>query len=74
MKRLMYLLVLGTMFAFTACGDGETATKKTVETTTEKVVENVEAANDSVEEVAEAVGCQVEVGTCLKDHSCCASD
>ena len=25
----------------------------------------------SVEEVAEAVGCQVEGGTCLEDHSCC---
>jgi len=49
MKKLMYLFVAGTMFAFTACGGGETAT----------------------EEVAEAVGCQVEGGTCLEDHSCC---
>ena len=54
----MYLFVAGTMFAFTACGGGETATEETVETTTE--------------EVAEAVGCQVEGGTCLEDHSCCA--
>jgi len=72
MKKLMYLFVAGTMFAFTACGGGETASEETVETTTEEVVETVEAANDSVEEVAEAVGCQVEGGTCLEDHSCCA--
>ena len=25
----------------------------------------------AIEEVAEAVGCQVEGGTCLEDHSCC---
>jgi len=68
----MYLFVAGTMFAFTACGGGETATEETVETAVEEVAETVEAANDSVEEVAEAVGCQVEGGTCLEDHSCCA--
>mgnify|MGYP007095111810 FL=1 len=62
----MYLFVAGTMFAFTACGGGETATEETVETTTEEVVET------TTEEVAEAVGCQVEGGTCLEDHSCCA--
>ena len=68
----MYLFVAGTMFAFTACGGGETATEETVETAVEEVAETVETANDSVEEVAEAVGCQVEGGTCLEDHSCCA--
>ena len=62
----MYLFVAGTMFAFTACGGGKTATEETVETTTEEVVET------TTEEVAEAVGCQVEGGTCLEDHSCCA--
>ena len=62
----MYLFVAGTMFAFTACGGGETATEETVETTTEETVET------TTEEVAEAVGCQVEGGTCLEDHSCCA--
>ncbi len=66
MKKLMYLFVAGTMFAFTSCGGGETATEETVETTTEEVVET------ATEEVAEAVGCQVEGGTCLEDHSCCA--
>ena len=66
MKKLMYLLVAGTMFAFTACncgaGDAEA-------TDSEVVAEDV-----VVEEVtAEAVGCQVEGGTCLADHSCCAA-
>ena len=28
MKKLMYLFVAGTMFAFTACGGGETATEE----------------------------------------------
>ena len=53
MKKLMYLLVVGTMFIFTACNSG-----------------TGDAA--ATEEVAEAVGCQVEGGTCLEDHSCCA--
>ena len=70
----MYLLLVGTMFAFTACGGGETATEETVETTTEEVVETTteEVVETTTEEVAEAVGCQVEGGTCLEDHSCCA--
>jgi bacterioferritin-associated ferredoxin len=67
MKKLMYLLVAGTMFIFTACncGAGDAVATDTVE----EVV-----AEDAVEteEVAEAVGCQVEGGTCLEDHSCCA--
>ena len=76
----MYLFVAGTMFAFTACGGGETTTEETVETTTE---ETVEAANDSVEVVvacaddcqkACCLGCKATVGdaVCLADHSCCA--
>lgn len=79
----MYLFVAGTMFAFTACGGGETATEETVETTT---VETVEAANDSVEVVvacaddckkACCLGCKATEGdaTCivLEDGSmpCC---
>ncbi len=28
MKKLMYLFVAGTMFVFTACGGGETATEE----------------------------------------------
>ena len=70
----MYLFVAGTMFAFTACGGGETATEETVENTTEETVETTteEVVETTTEEVAEAVGCQVEGGTCLEDHSCCA--
>ena len=83
----MYLFVAGTMFAFTACGGGETATEESVETTTEEVVETVEAANDSVEVVvacaddcqkACCLGCKATEGeaSCsllaAGDHSCCA--
>ena len=57
MKKLMYLLVAGTMFVFTACTGGAD------DAATEEV---------AVEEVVEAVGCQVEGGACLADHSCCA--
>jgi len=68
MKKLMYLLVAGTMFVFTACnsGAGDAAATDTVE---EVVAEEVVAE----EVVAEAVGCQVEGGACLEDHSCCAA-
>ena len=70
----MYLFVAATMFAFTACGGGETATEETTETVVEETVVE-EAVNEDttavVEEVAEATGCQVEGGTCLADHSCC---
>jgi len=69
MKKLMYLFVAATMFAFTACGGGETATEETTETVVEEAVN--EDTTDVVEEVAEATGCQVEGGTCLADHSCC---
>ena len=76
----MYLFVAGTMFAFTACGGGDTATE---ETATEAATEVAVCANTGepclddhsccvVKEEAEAVGCQVEGGTCLEDHSCCA--
>ena len=68
MKKLMYLLVAGTMFVFTACTCGTDDAAVTEETAVEEVV----ATDVAVEEVAEAVGCQVEGGTCLEDHSCCA--
>ena len=58
MKKLMYLLVAGSLSVFAACGGAST---------TEGAATDV-----AVEEVAEAVGCQVEGGTCLADHSCCA--
>ena len=68
MKNLIYLFAAVIMLAFTACGGGETTTEETTTLETEEVVTDA-----AVEEVAEAVGCQVEGGTCLEDHSCCAS-
>ena len=54
----MYLLVAGSLSVFAACGSAST---------------NEGAATDvAAEEVAEVVGCQVEGGTCLANHSCCA--
>ena len=46
----MYLFVAGTMFAFTACGGGETATQETVETAVEEVVVEEAAAEEVVED------------------------
>ena len=68
MKKLMYLLVVGTMFIFTAC-NSETGDAAATEAA---AVEEVVTDEVATEEVAEAVGCQVEGGTCLEDHSCCA--
>ena len=47
MKKLIYLFVAGTMFAFTACGNAETKTEEAASDMEEAVVEEV------VEEVAE---------------------
>ena len=55
MKKIMYLFLAGGIFVLTACNSGSS-----------------DAATEvAVEEVVEAVGCQVEGGTCLADHSCC---
>ena len=62
MKKLMYLLVAGSLSVFAACGGAST---------TEGAATDVAVEEVAVEEVAEAVGCQVEGGTCLEDHSCC---
>jgi hypothetical protein len=67
MKKLMYLLVAGSLSVFAACGGAST----TEGTANDVAVEEV-ATDVAVEEVAEATGCQVEGGTCLADHSCCA--
>ena len=67
MKNLIYLFAAVIMFAFTACGGGDTATEEAVPAAEEVVIDA------AVEEVAEAVGCQVEGGACLEDHSCCAA-
>jgi len=61
MKKLTYLFVAAIMFAFTACGGGESVTEETVETAVEEAVsldtnavaEEAEAIEESTEEVAE---------------------
>ena len=65
MKKLMYLLVAGTLFIFTACNSGWEATDEAaveevvVEEAAEEVVEDtaaaeeVEAAEEATEETAE---------------------
>jgi len=57
MKKLIYLLVAGSLSVFAACGSASTT--------------EGEVADVAVEQVAEAVGCQSEAGACLADHSCC---
>ena len=58
MKKFVYLLIAGSLSVFAACGGAQTK---------EDVAYDV-----SVENEAEATGCQVKGGTCLADHSCCA--
>jgi hypothetical protein len=74
MKKLMYLLVAGSLSVFAACG-GACATDCAKEccAVEEVVAEDVAVEEVATEEVVEAVGCQVEGGTCLADHSCCAA-
>jgi hypothetical protein len=68
MKNLMYLLVAGTMFIFTACicGDGNA-------TATDSAEEVVACADDCKK--ACCLGCHATEGdaVCLADHSCCAA-
>ena len=54
MKKLMYLFVAAIMFAFTACGGGETATEETTEETAEEVVVEEVAEDTTAAEEAEA--------------------
>ena len=65
MKKLMFLLVLGTMFVFTACNCCSSDT-----TATEEVVT---CADDC--QKACCLGCHATEGdaVCLADHSCCAA-
>ena len=58
MKKLMYLLVAGTLFIFTACGGGETATEEAVPTADETAVEDVDVA--PVEEVTDTAAEEAE--------------
>ena len=68
MKKLMYLFIVGTVFAFTACncGTGDAAV-------TDGVEEVLACADDC--QKACCLGCKATVGdaVCLADHSCCAS-
>ena len=67
MKKLMYLLVAGTIFVFTACncGAGDAAA-------TDSAEEVVACADDC--QKACCLGCKATEGdaVCLADHSCCA--
>jgi len=68
----MYLFVAGTMFAFTACGGGETATEETA-------VEEVVACADDCQKAC-CLGCKATEGeaSChllaADDHSCCVKE
>jgi hypothetical protein len=60
MKKLMYLFVAAIMFAFTACGGGDTATEEavptaeeTVETAPEEVIEDTTAVSEEAEATEE---------------------
>ena len=69
----MYLLVAGSLSVFAACGGAcSTECAKECCAVEEVVTEDVAVEEVATEEVVEAVGCQVEGGTCLEDHSCCA--
>ena len=60
MKKLMYLLVAGTLFIFTACNSGGgAATEEAVPTADEAAVEDVDVA--PVEEVTDTAAEEVEV-------------
>jgi len=78
MKKLMYLLVAGTMFVFTACTCGadaaateEVAVEEVV--VEEVVVEEVSACADDCQKAC-CLGCKATEGdaACKADHSCCA--
>ena len=61
MKKLMYLFVAGTMFAFTACGGGETATEEAASdvvpaadvVAAEQAASDTIAAEEATEEASE---------------------
>ena len=51
MKNLIYLFAAVTMFAFTACGGGDTATEEAVPAAEEVVAEEVVVEEVATEEV-----------------------
>ena len=50
MKKLIYLFVAGTMFAFTACGNAETTTEEAASDMEGEVVEEVVEDTTAAEE------------------------
>ena len=63
MKKLMYLIVAGFLFVFTACGGGANTDEANVETTEEVAPAAAVAAQDS------AVAEEEEVAEESHDHS-----
>ena len=57
MKKLMYLFVAGTMFAFTACGGGETATEEAASDPAD-VVAAEQAASDAEQAASDTVAAE----------------
>ena len=54
MKNLMYLFVAAIMFAFTACGGGESVTEETTETVVEETVAEEAVIEDTTAVTEEA--------------------
>jgi len=51
MKKVMYLFVAAIMFAFTACGGGESVTEETTETVVEEaVIEDTATVTEEAED------------------------
>ena len=88
MKKLMYLLVVGVLFTFTACGGGDTCTHECADdavceaSTEEGCAGHVaDAADGTDDECADdcakacCLGCKATDGDskCKEDHSCCAT-
>ena len=57
MKKIMYLFVAGTMFAFTACGGGETATEEAASDPAD-VIAAEQAASDAEHAVSDTVAAE----------------
>ena len=68
MKKLMYLLVVGTIFVFASCNSGSNDSTQT----SGSVEEAAPCADDC--QKACCLGCHATEGeaVCLANHSCCA--
>ncbi len=69
MKKLMYLLVVGTIFVFASCNCGSNDS-----TQTSGAVEEAAPCADDCQKAC-CLGCHATEGeaVCLPDHSCCAN-